>query len=57
MKSKHYRVSEVMDTVKLVYYHNPDLGSFPGSYASACLSMGARGENQFYVCQLLVVEL
>lgn len=61
MRSEHYGVSGVMDTVKWVYYHHsPDSGSFPGCYVSASLFMGAWeriGLSQLYVCQLLVIKL
>lgn len=63
MRSRHYRVSGVMDTVKCLYYyyyHNPDSSSVPGCYVSASLFMGAWERIrllQFYVCKLLVIKL
>lgn len=57
MRSRHYRVSGVMDTVKWLcyyYYHNPDLSS-SFSYVSVYLWAYGR-ENvcfRFYMCKLL----
>lgn len=63
MRSRHYRVSGVMDTVECLYYyyyHNLDSSSVPGCYVSASLFMGAWERIrllQFYVCKVLVIKL